>query len=47
MKCMGVSTTVASAILGYTEKVNEENYTYDTSSIEDKAKYIEKAGMII
>lgn len=47
MKCMGVSTTVASAILGHTEKVNEENYTYDVSSIEDKAKFIEKAGMII
>lgn len=46
MKCMGVSTTVAASILGHTEKVNEENYTYDISSLEDKKKYIELAGKI-
>lgn len=46
MKCMGVSTPVAAAILGHTEKVNEENYTYDTSSMTEKKKVVELAGKI-
>lgn len=46
LKCLGVSTTVAAGILGHTEKVNEENYTYDISSIDDKREMVEKAGMI-
>lgn len=46
MKCIGVSTTVAAAILGHTEKVNEENYTYDVSSMEEKRSYIQIAGKI-
>lgn len=46
MKRMGVSTPVAAAILGHTEKVNEENYTYDTSSMEEKEKFVELAGKI-
>ena len=38
MKCAGVSGTVAASLLGHTEKVNEENYTYDVSSMEEKSK---------
>ena len=29
LKCSGVSTTVASSLLGHTERVNDRNYTYD------------------
>lgn len=47
MKCLGVPTVIASAILGHTEKVNNQNYTYDTSSMSEKTNYIEKAGIII
>lgn len=36
MKCNGVSTTVASSLLGHTERVNEQNYTYDVSELADK-----------
>ena len=47
MKCMGVPTVVASSILGHTEKVNEENYTYDISDMELRRNYIELAGKIV
>ena len=46
MKCAGVSGTVAASLLGHTEKVNEENYTYDVSSMEEKSKFMECAGRI-
>lgn len=46
LKCMGVPTTVAAALLGHTEKVNEENYTYDVSSMDAKREMIEKASKI-
>lgn len=46
LRCAGVSATVASSLLGHTEKVNEENYTYDTSSLEAKEKYVSEAGKI-
>lgn len=36
LKLSGVSTTVAASLLGHTEKVNEMNYTYDTSDLEFK-----------
>lgn len=32
MRCDGVSSVVASSILGHTEKVNNSNYTYDISN---------------
>ena len=38
--------TVAAAILGHTEEVNEKNYTYDVSSLQKKAEYIEIASKI-
>lgn len=42
MRCEGVSSTVAAALLGHTEQVNEMYYTFDISSIEEKAKIISK-----
>lgn len=46
MRCMGVSPTVAAALLGHTENVNERNYTYDISSMDEKLHFMEKAGEI-
>ena len=42
MKCDGVSTTIASSLLGHTERVNEQNYTYDVSELKEKQKIIRK-----
>lgn len=36
LRCEGVSSTVASSILGHAEKVNNENYTYDVAGNEYK-----------
>lgn len=47
LRCNGVPVTVAAALLGHTEKVNEENYTYDVSSIYEKIKIVEAAGKIV
>lgn len=44
MKCDGVSTTVAASLLGHTEEVNENNYTYDVSELSYKREVIENAG---
>lgn len=41
MRCMGVSSTVASSLLGHTEEVNELNYTYDITGITEKKDIIE------
>ena len=41
LKCSGVSTTVASSLLGHTERVNEQNYTYDILGINEKKLIIE------
>lgn len=46
MKCQGVPTAVAASILGHTERVNEENYTYDITSMADKLNILEKASKI-
>ena len=40
MKCNGVSTTMASSLLGHTERVNEQNYTYDLTELEEKKQVI-------
>ena len=42
MRCNGVSATVASSILGNTEEVNNNNYTYDITDIEDKREILTK-----
>ena len=40
LKCNGVSTTVASSLLGHTERVNEQNYTYDVTGMAEKIAVI-------
>ena len=40
LKCNGVSTTVASSLLGHTERVNEQNYTYDVSELAEKKRLV-------
>lgn len=45
LRCNGVSRTVAASILGHSEDVNERNYTYDVSTLDEKEKYIENAGI--
>lgn len=42
MKCSGVSTTIASSLLGHTERVNEQNYTYDISELKEKQEIVKK-----
>ena len=42
MRCSGVSEVVASALLGHSPQVNREYYTFDTSSMEDKANIVAK-----
>ena len=42
MRCEGVSSTVAAALLGHTAEVNEKYYTFDISNIEEKTKIISK-----
>lgn len=41
LKCNGVSSTVASSLLGHTERVNEQNYTYDVSELTEKKRLVE------
>lgn len=43
MRCNGVSATVAAAILGHSEKVNEMNYTYNMFSMDEKRKILDDA----
>ena len=40
LRCSGMSATVAASILGHSEKVNEENYTYDVSNMDYKTEII-------
>ncbi len=42
LKADGVSTTVAAALLGHTEEVNDQYYTFDVTGLEEKVKCIEK-----
>lgn len=42
MRHNGVSKSVASSLLGHTEEVNEEYYTFDVSSMEEKKFIISK-----
>lgn len=42
LRCAGVSSVVASSMLGHTEEVNEGNYTYDISSMDYKRNMISK-----
>ena len=40
MRCNGVSSTVAASILGHTKEVNEQYYTFDITSMEERAKIV-------
>lgn len=42
MRCSGVSATVASSLIGNSERVNDRNYTYDLLGIAEKRLIIEK-----
>jgi integrase len=44
LRCAGVSATVASALMGHTERVNELNYTYDVSEMAEKLEVVKRAG---
>lgn len=40
MRCNGVSATVAAALLGHTEQVNDQYYTFDIAGIDEKEKIV-------
>ncbi|MCR2049716.1 site-specific integrase [Acetatifactor muris] len=42
MRCEGVSSTVAASLLGHTEEVNQQNYTYDITGMEYKREVVKK-----
>lgn len=42
MRCDGVSATLAASLLGHTEEVNEQYYTFDISTIKQKAEIVSK-----
>ena len=42
LKCMGVSSAVAASIMGHTEEVNENNYTYDVTGMDYKLDIVSK-----
>ena len=42
MKCMGVSSAVAASMMGHTEEVNENNYTYDITGMDYKLDIVSK-----
>lgn len=41
MRCSGVPAPIAASLLGHTEKVNNNNYTYDITNMEYKKSIIE------
>lgn len=42
LRCNGVSSTVAASLLGHTEEVNENYYTFDVSSLSEKTEQVAK-----
>ena len=40
MRCNGVSSVVAASLLGHSQEVNKEYYTFDVASLEDKIKVV-------
>lgn len=42
MRCAGVSAAVAASLLGHTEEVNRQNYTYDITHMDYKREVIKK-----
>ena len=47
LKCMGMSSLVASSILGHTVKVNENNYSYDVANEEYRKEMFAKMSVQI
>ena len=47
IKCNGVSCTIAASLLGNTEEVNNQHYTYDVTDIEQKRAILEKANYMM
>lgn len=47
MKCLGVSSIVAASLLGHSEQVNEQYYTFDVTSIKEKADIVNKVNLQI
>lgn len=43
MRCNGVPTVIAAALLGHTEEVNQSNYTYDISGMDYKRECVRNA----
>lgn len=43
MRCNGVSPVVAASILGHSAQVNEQYYTFDVSSMDDKLRIVSMA----
>ena len=41
LRCNGVSVTVAASLLGHTEDVNEKYYTFDVTSLKERASFVE------
>lgn len=47
LRCSGVSAVVASALIGNTERVNEQHYTYDITDMEEKMRIITESNRAI
>lgn len=43
LRCNGVPVTVAASLLGHTEDVNEKYYTFDVTSLKERANFVEIA----
>lgn len=42
MKCNGVATPIVASLMGHTEEVNKNNYTYDVSSAKQKVEIVSR-----
>ena len=43
MRCAGVPSPIAASMMGHTERVNEANYTYDITEVEERRKIMQSA----
>ena len=46
MKLAGASSAVAASLLGHSERINENNYTYDISQMEYKKEIVSEVSKI-
>lgn len=47
LRCLGMSPTVAASLMGHTEEVNENCYTYDVSALDTKKNMLEKTNTLL